>query len=156
MIRLSAPSLAKPLEQAAATLLDLLPGNSAAPLVAYFPPPVPASFTASGDVTLALPIPSGDTRYLAMTLQDQQVLIATDGKSAQVTGHLALAAANQPAAQVWIAATAFTADGAVVGVRKWEGASPPYAAGSSIAFDLQIYTLGPQIDHVTLLFQARP
>jgi hypothetical protein len=41
-------------------------------------------------VTLALPLPDNDTRYLLVTIQDQQVAIAVDGKSAGVSGRLAL------------------------------------------------------------------
>jgi hypothetical protein len=90
-----------------------------------------------------------------VTIQDQQVAIVVDGKSAGVTGHLALSSGQKPASQVWVAATAFNAGGAVVGVRKWEDAGP-LSPGSLLSFDLQVYTLGPLIDHVTLLAQGRP
>ena len=145
----------KPIEQAATTLLDLLPAGASAPLVAYFPPPAPPSFIPSGEVTLALPLPDNDTRYLPVTIQNQQVVIAVDGKSAGVTGRLALSSGQKPASQVWVGATAFDAGGAVVGVRKWEAASS-LSPGGVISFDLQVYTLGPLIDHVTLVAQARP
>ncbi len=110
---------------------------------------------ASGEVTLALPLPAKDTRYLQVTIRDQQVASAVDGKSAGVTGHLALPAGQKPASQVWVAAAAFDAGGAVVGVRKWEAASV-LSPGGTLSFDLQVYTLGPLIDHVSLLAQARP
>ena len=148
-------STQKPIEQAATTLIDLLPAGASTPLVAYFPPPAPLSFIPSGEVTLALPLPENDTRYLPVTIQDQQVAIALDGKSAEVTGSLALSSGQKPASQAWIAATAFDAGGAVVGVRKWEAASP-LSPGSKLSFDLQVYTLGPLIDHVSLVAQARP
>jgi LysM repeat protein len=143
----------KSFEQAATTLLDILSAGESAPLVAYFPPPVPAILSPGGEVTLALPLPENDTRYLPATVQDKQVTIAPDGKSAGVTGHLALASGQ--ASQVWIAATAFDASGAVVGVRKWE-ASSSLTPGNLLAFDFQVYTLGPLIDSVTLQVQARP
>jgi hypothetical protein len=145
----------KTIEQAATTLLDLLPAGASAPLVAYFPSPAPPSFIPSGEVTLALPLPDNDTRYLPVTIQDQQIAIGGDGKSAGVTGRLALTSGQKPASQVWLAATAFDAVGAVVGVRKWE-ATGSLSPGSLLSFEFQIYTLGPLIDHVILLAQARP
>ena len=158
VIRLSGvdtQSAQNPIEQAATTLLDLLPAGASAPLVAFFPSPVPSSFIPTGEVTLALPLQENDTRYLPVAIQDQQVTIAVNGKSAEITGHLALASGQTPASQEWIAATAFDAHGAVVGVRKWEVAGA-LTLGGVMAFDFQIYTLGPLIDHVTLLAQARP
>ena len=154
-IRLSTPGEQKPVEATATTLLDLLPSGAEAPLVAYFPSPVPNGFTASGEVTLALPQPANDARYLIASIQNQQVTISTDGISAVITGNLTLPDGSATANQVWAAATAFSADGSVVGVRKWEATSA-LVAGQSLPFVIQVYSLGPLIDHVTLLTQARP
>jgi hypothetical protein len=154
-IRLVSPDLKTPLEQTATTLLDLVPGGTSAPLVAYFPPPVPAIFTSTGEVTIALPQPENDTRYLPLTIKNNLIAIADDGKSANITGSITLASSGEKATQIWIAATAFDINGNVVGVRKWVATSA-LSSGTDLPFDFQVYTLGPVIDHITLMTEARP
>lgn len=154
-INLSYPGKDKPSQATATTLLDLLPGGESAPLVAYFPAQTANSYTASGQVTSALPQPANDQRYLSAGIQNQQVNFSEDGKSANLSGNIVLRADNVAANQIWIAATAYTKDSVVAGVRKWE-ASGPLKSGAPLPFDFDVYSLGPVIDHVTLQVQARP
>jgi hypothetical protein len=55
---------------------------------------------------------------------------------------------------IWLAAVAYAADGRVVGVRKWE-ADQGLAAGEKLPFEMSIFSMGPPIDHVDTLVEAR-
>jgi hypothetical protein len=50
---------------------------------------------------------------------------------------------------------AYTSDGAVAGLRKWEASTSLIEAGS-LPFDFTVYSLSPDIDHVELFVEARP
>ncbi len=154
-VSLAVPGQDNPIKASATTLLDLLQGGQSAPLVAYFAAPAPTGYTASGIVTSGLPQPSGDQRYLTTAILDQQVSIANDGTTASISGTISLPPDSTTANQVWIAATAYSADGSVVGVRKWE-ASDPLEPGRTIPIHFDIYSLGAAIDHVLLQVEARP
>jgi LysM repeat protein len=133
--------------------LNLLPPGESLPLAARFLPPLPQDFTASGEVLSALPQPENDARYLPVTLLDPETVIQPGGRSKRVTGAVALAAAEGTAQRVWLALTAYAADGSPAGVRKWE-APEGLAAGESLPFDLTVYSLGPEISGVQVMVEA--
>jgi hypothetical protein len=145
----------EPVSQPAYALLNLLPAGEVIPLVAYFTALPAVPYAARGEITLALPQPDNDARYLPVSITDQQSMIAPGGLSAQITGTLALPEDSPAANLVWLALTAYTADGQVVGVRKWETLIP-LLPGETRAFSITVYSLGPAIATLSLQSEARP
>ena len=154
VISLSQPGAA-PVDQAASLPLDILPAGASLPLAAYFPPPVPAAWTVSGKLGAYLPLSGGSSRYLPVTVQNLIESPVSGQASVLVKGELLLAGGSPTAKSIRVAATAFDGDGAVVGLRVWD-APGPLAAGSAMPFQVQVDSLGPAIDHVTVLVEARP
>lgn len=144
---------AAPLEQTVTTPLDIIPAGSALPLAAYFPPPVPASYLAYGKLSTFLPLPEKDNRYLPVVIQDLQSSI--NGGSAQVSGSLSIPAGNVSAKSLRVAVMALSGDGAVVGLRVWESTAA-LEGGGVLPFTIQVDSLGPLIDRVSALAEARP
>ncbi len=142
-----------PLEQAASTPLDIIPAGGALPLAAYFPPPVPTPYQASGKLITFLPIPEHDNRYLPVVIQDLQSSIA--GTGAQIVGRLALPVGSMTAKSLRVAVTALSSDNAVVGLRTWES-NTALVGGGVLPFTIQVESLGPPISRVAVLAEARP
>lgn len=143
------------LEQIALPLLNRLPGQSTLILAAYFAAPVPEPFQASAELLTALPIPDG-ARYLPAQLQGVKIQIATDGATAKASGQVLLDK-NSPAAAktIWVAATAYDAQGNPVGIRRWD-APAPINPDQNQPFSLVVSSLGGSIARVDLLVEARP
>ena len=139
----------------AAGLLNRLPAGREIPLVAYFPPPVPAAYSVGAQLLTALAIAPEDGRYLSTTVQVGETELALEGKQAIVRGRVALAAESGPASVVWVVAVAYNAEGAVVGARRWESATG-LEAGSSLPFEVSLFSLGGAIERVEVLVEARP
>lgn len=137
--------------------LDVLPPGASLPLAAYYPPPLPDPFQASAELLTVLPNPAGDGRYLAARLNNQQVIIASDGRSAVVRAELSLEEPGDSAQRAWVAAVAYDAEGNVAGLRRWENTTAgPIAGGQSVMVELAVYSLGAPIARVELLAEARP
>jgi len=142
-------------EQTAAGLINILPPGKAFPLAAFFPDQPSGSYQVEGQVTAALPQPVNDTRYLPVNIIDQQATLAADEKSAHISGKISLTNGNPAAHQIWVLVIAYTSDGEVAGVRKWE-ANSELSSGDNLAFDISVYSLGPEIDHIESMVEARP
>jgi hypothetical protein len=142
-------------EQNASGLINILPAGKSFPLAAYFTDQPAGSYQVEGQIILALPQPANDQRYLAASIVEQQVILSTDKKSAQATGKISLAAGTTAAQQVWVLLVAYTSEGKVAGLRKWE-ASAVLNSGDNLPFDTFVYSLGPEIDHVDSMVEARP
>jgi hypothetical protein len=137
--------------------LNLLPPQSAMPLAAYFPPPVPEDFQPHGQLLTALLLPAEDPRYAPAGVEDLEVEIQ-DGILAQVSGSVRLEEGSQPLLLLWVAAVAYDAAGRVVGLRKWDAGLDPAGGENSPErhpFELTVYSLGPAIDRVELLVEAQ-
>ncbi len=137
------------------TLLDILPQGEALPLAAFFPPDVPADAQPRVQMLTAIRLLPGDARYLPAILQNTLTLVDWPGRTAQVSGEVRLPAGSEAAGQVWVAATAYDADGNVVGVRRWD-AGGGLEPGSRMKFGLTVASLGPAIERVELVVEARP
>jgi LysM repeat protein len=135
--------------------LNLLPPGQSLPLVASFSPPVPPWAHAEIQLLSALPVADSGERYVPVEVGDSRVAISPDGLSAVVSGALALSAGSESAAEVWLAALALDSEGRVVGVRRWESATP-LLAGGSLEFTLNLYSLSGRIAAVALYAEARP
>jgi len=154
LVTLSGVSTEYSQTQTAILPLNLLPAGAALPLVTYFQAPTPEQFTATAQADFWLPVPEEDTRYLEAFLEDLQTEISADGRSAKVNGQVALADTTQQASSIWLLATAFTQDGRVAGIRRWE-APQPIPASQSIPFNFTIYSMGPEIVRVEVSAEAR-
>jgi LysM repeat protein len=140
--------------QTAVAPLDLIPAGGSLPLVAYFPAPMPQQFQASAELSTAFSVPDGNTRYLPAHLDDTSTAIAANGLSAAITGQV-IVDGGTSANLVWLAATAFDADGHVVGVRRWES-TQALAPGQPLSFSLNVYSSAGAITRVELALEVRP
>ena len=128
--------------------LNLLPSNQSMPLIAYVAAPPEGWNTLRGRLLTAY-VSTGTERYIGTVIQNELVNISEGGLAAQVQGTVALSG-DQAASSVWVLAVAYDADGVVVGQRRWE------SDGATLNFDFWVYSLGPEIDSVALLAEARP
>lgn len=135
--------------------LNLLRKNDSMPLVVHFTPPVPDWAEVRATLQTSLPVSDVGQRYLLAEVESQQVTVSDDGLWAQVSGSVRLSDTEAEASLVWLLATAYDAEGHVVGVRRWEN-EQGVKAGKKRDFTINIYSLGPDIDHVELLVEARP
>lgn len=142
--------------QTAFLLLDTLPAGASSPLVVFFPPDVPRQAQARVQLLTATRLQAGDGRYLPVVLENTLTSVDWSGRRAQVSGKIyLLEGAPSSASLIWVAAAAYAADGRLVGVRRWEstaGLSP----GGRLDFAFVVFSLGPPIERVDLLVEARP
>jgi hypothetical protein len=141
-------------DQMAFGLLDILPPGRNMPLAVHFLPPVNANSPVRVQVLTATRLLPGDTRYLPVTLEDTLVSVAVSGLTAQVSGRVVLAGPGT-AGNLWVLATAYDASGDVVAVRRWDSPSS-LTLDEPVSFNFLISSLGPQIDRVEFLTEARP
>jgi len=141
--------------QAALPLLNILPPQQSMPLTVFFTPEVPPSATPRVQILTAIRLLPGDERYLPAAIQNSLVQVEWDGLSARVNGQVLLPASSKPARLVWVAAVAYDAAGAVVGVRRWESSSG-LAAGGSLPFSFVLSSVGGRISRVEFAVEARP
>lgn len=127
-------------------LLDRLPSGDKLPLLAFFAE-APPEVNANAILLTALEVPADDSRYLPALLRNVFTEISWDGISAEVSGEVV---EEGVATQVWVLATAYDAIGNVVGARRWES-----VAGER-KFHLLVASLGPAIDQIDLIVEAKP
>jgi hypothetical protein len=95
-----------------------------------------------------------DQRYLKVDIVDQSVTYRDDGRIAEITGELLLPEVRSDTEYVWINATAFDAEGHVLGVRRWEQTEAA-SVNSDLTFNLSLYSMEGVIDRVDLVVEAR-
>jgi LysM repeat protein len=135
-------------------LLDILPPGTSMPLAAHFASPVQADVVVRVQVLTAIRLLPGDTRYLAVTVENTLVSMDASRRTAQVSGRVVLTGAGT-ANTLWVLATAYDASGNVVGVRRWDSTST-LTAHTLVNFDLLVSSVGPEISRVDFLAEARP
>ncbi len=140
--------------QTAYGLLDILPAGKSMPLAVNFPAPIRADAQVRAQLLTAVRLLPGDKRYLPVAVENTLVSLDADGRTAQVSGEAVLTGEGT-AGKLWILATAFDAAGNVIGLRRWESASE-LAGGASLKFEFQVSSVGPAIDRVDFLAEARP
>ena len=134
--------------------LNVIPPHTSLPLTVFFPPPVPADARPRAQILSATILAPGDARYLNASLANPLTEIASDGRTARVSGQVSLPAESVPAKTVWVAAVAYDAAGRVVGFRRWEGSG--LQPGGSLPFDLTVASLGSRVTRVEVFVEARP
>jgi LysM repeat protein len=137
--------------------LNILPPGSSLPAYVLFAS-LPAGTLPVAQVADSIRLAPGDQRYLPAVTRNLLISIAWDGRSARVQGQVALPAAGKTprsATTLWLAAVAYDADGQIVGFRRWEwqGNLKP---GNTQGFDFSVYSLGPAIETVNVIVEARP
>jgi LysM repeat protein len=130
--------------------LDIIPSNSSLPVYIFFPN-TPSS--ANIQVQVLSAIQSNTSRYLPATLHNTIAQIDWNGLTAQLSGQISLPAESTAANQVWVAAVAYDKDGRIVGVKRWEGGA--IQPGGSITFSFLVSSLGPAIDTVEFVVEAK-
>jgi len=141
--------------QTAFAPLDVLPSGQSMPLAVYFPALIPDQVSPRIQILTSTRLPPGDPRYLSAVLENTLISVDWSGRSAAASGKVHLGTPSPTAQTVWVLASAYDADGEVVGLRRWESSSP-LSAGQDLAFDFQVASVGPEIVHVDLLVEARP
>jgi LysM repeat protein len=135
--------------------LNILPPDSALPLISYFPPDVPLDAQPQVQVLSAIRLLPNDARYILATINNTLVQVNAGGQSAQVSGLVLSLSPASAANQVWVAATAYDDAGRVVGVRRWES-SASLSPGGSLPFEFMISSIGGKIARVEFAVEARP
>lgn len=135
--------------------LNVVSPEKGIPLSIYFSPPLPDTYTPRAELVSALPVVGGEGRYLPAKLKIESEVIELDGMQATIQGDVSLPKRSSPANQTWIAVVAYDTNGEVVGVRKWEAKSALEPSGS-LPFVITVYSLGPPIERVEVLVEARP
>ncbi len=147
------------LSQLAFLPLDRLEPGARLPLSAYFPPDQVAALTPPyqtiGELLTALPS-ADDGRYMPTHLENKKVMLAENKLSANISADILLDYSGQ-ANRVWVAAIAYDAGGAVIGVRRWEKKDArPIKQGQAFAMAMSVYSVSTEIDRIELFSEARP
>ncbi len=140
--------------QTAYGMLDILPAGRSMPLAVHFAPPVRTDLSLQVQPLSAIRLLPGDTRYLPVMVENTLVSVTASGTSAEVSG-LVLLTGTGTASTLWVLAVAYDTAGEVVGIRRWES-STSLATGTPVTFDFLVSSLGPPIDRVEFLAEARP
>jgi LysM repeat protein len=135
-------------------LLDILPPGASMPLAAHFIAPVQNQAGVRVQVVTAIRLLPGDTRYLTVRMVNTLVNVDASGQTADVSGKVLLNGTGT-ANTVWVLASAYDADGNVVGVRRWT-APAALSASAPVSFEFQIASVGPGIARLEFLAEARP
>ena len=135
--------------------LNRLRKEEAIPLSIFFPGPFEQEVIAQANLLTTLPVNREADRFLNLAVEVEEVEIFTPGEQATIHGMLSLAKNSQPANQIWLAAIAYDAHGELVGIRKWEAANN-LEPGKSMPFEIDVFSIGPPIERVEILTEARP
>ena len=141
--------------QVAIPPLNVLPPHASLPLTAFFPPPLAADLSPRVQTLTSIAITADDARYLAATLQNTSVDIASNARNARLRGQVLLASNAKPAKTIWVAAVAYDSAGRVTGFRRWEWLGE-LAGGANLPFEFEVPALGAGMTRVEFFVEARP
>jgi len=151
---LISPNPDESISKSGITPLNLLQSGKSIPLTAYFPPPNPQVFQAQVELSTVLPIQSDSQRYIKTIFEDTNIHMKDSGLQAKVSGNLTISG-EVTAELIWVVAFAFDKDGGLIGFRKWESLES-LTESEYLFFEINLYSLGPTIDRVEILSEARP
>lgn len=134
--------------------LNLLPAGSSLPVLASFPASVPEVYDLEVEIDSWLPTMPDDDRYAETEIVESEIRISEDYPLAYVEGEINVETENREIASLWLLAIAFDEDGHPIGFRRWE-ATLPLTKNQNIAFETIVYSLGPDINKVELMAEAR-
>ena len=141
-------------EQETSLPLNALPAGRTLPAEVFFSG-VTGPTSATVQLVTSIRLAPEDKRYLNTEIQNLMVSIAWNGLSANLGGSVLLPTTEKPAASIWLAAVAYDANERIVGYSRLEW-SDIIQPGTSRAFNLTVYSLGPEIQRVEVLVEARP
>jgi LysM repeat protein len=133
--------------------LNLLHPGEVMPVGIYFSPPLPDIFHLGVKVVSALPYEDAQERYIPVTSVDSQETLAEDGMQAVINGTIHLQNSER-LTQLSILAAGYAADGSLAAMRVWRS-NYPQDSSSDIPFNMVLYSLGDEIDHVDILAEAK-
>lgn len=172
--------------QAAVAPLNRLPSGASMPLVAYFPPPLEDELIPQGQLLSVLTVENESTRYIDAAAKVDTVEIAETGSQAEVKGQIMIPQGDIPSVVwLVLVAYDIQGDvvgmrkfdlGAVCGIPPTPLASftpqptpgtgtptftptPSATASPKVVcahFEYAVYSLGPAIQRVEVLLEARP
>jgi LysM repeat protein len=134
--------------------LNLVREAGSLPLAAFFPDPPEEAYFPVVELVSAVPVSDASTRYADVDVRTTTTQQDQDGMRWIMQGEAEVreeAAVN--GAQLSLLLVAYDDGGEVVGFRKWEP-DAPLSPGVSVAFEINIFSLGPAIERVELLVEA--
>jgi LysM repeat protein len=141
--------------------LDRLPGGERITLQANFTGSFSKDQELSTRVLTAVPVAEQDARYLQIDYSQQQVELTSNGLQAHLTGQVTWKMLQTPPGMIYLFATVYDASGNPVGVRKLETRPTCPSIESptpctSLEVEMVVYSLGPKIESIKVLVEARP
>jgi len=145
----------EPIIQTALSPLNLLSSGKSIPLVVFFSNHLPELSNKRANLLTVLPVSAEDHRYLTLDYRIDKIDINNEQRQAIIAGEAWLPEGDQKAENVWIVGVAYDLEGQPVGFRKWINFKP-LIGGDKISFVFTVSSLGPPIEKVDVLFEARP
>ncbi|MGV7976869.1 MAG: LysM domain-containing protein [Anaerolineaceae bacterium] len=142
--------------QTAILPLNLLKAGQSLPLITYFQAPTPEKFNASAVIDFSLPVPENDARYLSAQPTELEVSCSREKLSCAVSGRVLLSPESAQADTLWVLVVAYSLDGRVAGIRRWDAQTPAGSAAVPLDFSALVYSAGPEIERVEVFAEARP
>lgn len=133
--------------------LNRLTQGSSLPVFTYFVPPVQENPKVEAQLLSALPISSGEDKYLDLKIEGLESSISGDGYSATVAGEISLADAGMTAARYWLAVVAYDELGNVVAIRQLDQTAE-LSSSAAQDFSIYVYSIAGKIDHVDVFGEA--
>ena len=135
--------------------LNILRESEEVALTIFFPGPFDQDLIPQVKLLTSLHVNRESDRYLKVTVEVENVEITNLGQQARLSGSLSLAKKSLPANRIWLVGVAYDAAGGIVGQRKWEAANN-LEPGKSMPFEMTVFSIGPAIERVEVLSEARP
>ena len=139
---------------AAFSLLDIIPAGESMPLLGYFSPGIPDGYKISAELTNGTRL-EGDTVFPKIEIKNQQVVILSDGTSAEVSGDLNIQWKGVLSARIQVAAIAYDETDKIVGARRWES-SVVKTQVKSVPFAVRVFAQEWRIKRIAVLVQSTP
>jgi LysM repeat protein len=149
-------STGQPLEHGQAySPLDIVPQDGVIPLAVFFSDPPQDMALAVAEPLSAIHVSELETRYRELSVIQTLSERGANYRSWHVRGEIMLTKADETSeVMIKILLLALDANEEVIGFVKWE-AGDSLKSGETEYFDLFVYSLGPSIDHVKLLSEAK-
>jgi LysM repeat protein len=135
--------------------LNILREGEEVALTIYFPGPFDYDLFPRVNLLTSFPVSQESVRYLKVAVEVENIEISNQGQHAQLSGTLSLAKKGLPANRIWLVGVAYDAGGEIVGQRKWEAANN-LEPGKSMPFEMTVFSIGPSIERIEVLAEARP
>lgn len=137
------------------TPINMLPHGKAIPMVTYFSKPISENFTPHLIQVNALLVTSDASQDNLVNLLIGDVSISVDGSSATISGEALIPNAGTDVQMISVVLVAYNDESQVNGVRRKDTAGV-FQPGDRVPFDVTVYSLESQIQHVDVLGEAIP